>query len=107
MITAKNERLIQPIATWVNGQAKTLEVLRLDNYFQYDFLMCPGRVHYCLCEVVTVTDTDENGNTTTREEARSIIDGNVDLTWDLVNDWGEDDDIIFEYVLNELNLQQI
>jgi len=94
----QNEIKIQPIITWVNGESKTLDVLRLDNYFQYDFLMCPGRVHYCICETyISNEDTQE-------EQYRSVIDGNVELPWSLVEQWGSDDAPIFDYVLQQLNL---
>jgi len=100
----KNEIKIQPITTWVNGESKTLDVLRLDNYFQYDFLMCPGRVHYCICETYTSISTDDNGNQSQVDQYRSIIDGNVELPWSIVEDWGTDDTPIFDYVLQQLNL---
>lgn len=100
----QNEIEIQPITTWVNGEVKTLTVLRLDNYFQYDFLMCPGRVHYCICEPFTQDIIDDDGNTTQMEAYRSIIDGNVDLPWSVVETWGEDDTPIFDYVLQQLQL---
>jgi len=100
----KNEIAIQPITTWVNGETKTLTVLRLDNYFQYDFLMCPGRVHYCICEPFMQDVTDDEGNTEQVEQYRSIIDGNVDLPWSLIETWGQDDTPIFDYVLEQLQL---
>lgn len=102
----QNEISIQPIITWVNGEIKTLTVLRLDNYFQYDFLMCPGRVHYCICEPFMQDITDDDGNTTQEEQYRSIIDGNVDLPWDIVETWGQDDTPIFDYVLQQLQLNR-
>lgn len=98
-----NEIAIQPITTWVNGQTKLLKVMRLDNYFQYDFLMSPGRVHYCLCEEGSYTD--EQGAEQTIYV--SVIDGNIDLTWELVNAWGSDDTPIFDYVLQTLGLQRL
>jgi hypothetical protein len=100
----QNEIEIQPINTWVNGEVKTLSVLRLDNYFQYDFLQCPGRVHYCLCEAYLQTITDDDGDEIQVEQYRSIIDGNVDLPWSLVETWGTDDTPIFDFVLNQLQL---
>ena len=100
MILQHNEIEISPITTWVNGVSKTLTLLRLDNYFQYDFLMCPGRVHYCLCEYNTFTD--DNG--VEQPNHISVIDGNVDLPWSLVETWGNDDTPIFDYVLQQLQL---
>lgn len=100
MILQQNEIEITPINTWVNGVSKTLNVLRLDNYFQYDFLMCPGRVHYCLCEEGTYID--QSGQQ--QPMNASIIDGNVDLPWSLVEIWGTDDTPIFDYVLQQLQL---
>lgn len=98
----QNEIAIQPITTWVNGETKTLVVLRLDNYFQYDFLMSPGKVHYCLCSEGSYVD--ENG--IDQIIYVSVIDGNIDLTWNLVSQWGADDAVIFDHVLQTLGLQR-
>lgn len=99
----KNEIRIQPINTWVNGVIKTLTVFKLDNYFQYDFLMWPGRVHYCLCEYNTFTD--DNG--VEYPNHITIIDGNVDLPLTLIENWGTDDTPIFDYVLTQLGLTRL
>jgi hypothetical protein len=104
MTLQDNEREIQPIQTWVNGEVKTMTLLRIDNYLQYDFLMNPGMVHYCLCGYEELPQTDYDGNPITVINKPTYVDGNIQLTWELVNQWGEDDTIIFDYVINELNL---
>jgi hypothetical protein len=96
----KNEIEILPITTWVNGQIKTLTVLKLDNYFQYDFLMSPGMVHYAICEPKEITLEDGE----TEILYVSVIDGNIDLPWTLVDNWGTDDTPIFDYVIQQLQL---
>jgi len=104
MILSQNEREIQPIQTWVNGEVKTMIILRLDNYFQYDFLMNPGTVHYCLCGYSEEQQTDIDGNTIDVINKPSIIDGNIQMNWPLIENWGTDDEPIFEYVRQQLNL---
>lgn len=100
MSLQKNEIEIIPITIWKDGVTKTLSVLKLDNYFQYDFLMSPGMVHYCICE--SKTYTLEDGTEATHYV--SVIDGNIQMTWEIIEDWGTDDTPIFDYVLNQLNL---
>lgn len=107
MILAQNEREIQPIQTWVNGEVKTMSILRLDNYFGYDFMMNPGMVHYCLCGYSEEQQTDIDGNPITVINKPSIIDGNIQMTWQLIENWGQDDEPIFAYVLQTLNLTEI
>lgn len=104
MILQQNERQIQPIQTWINGEVKTMEILRLDNYFQYDFLMSPGYVHYCLCSYGEEQQTDIDGNPLTIAMKPTIIDGNIPMTWQLIENWGQDDEPIFAHVLTTLNL---
>lgn len=95
-----NQRAIQAITTWVNGVSKTLTVLQLDNYQGYDFKGSPGEVTYTLCDEVTITD--DQGNTTTT--TNGIVCGIVPLTWPLVDAWGQDDQPIFIFVAEQLNL---
>lgn len=102
-----NEKKIQPIITWVDGQTKTLDAIRFNYYSQYDFKGYPGFVYYSLCETVTETQTDGDGNETTIQTLNPVIHGNVDMTWEIVNNWGQDDSIIFEYVLEKLNLTEV
>lgn len=107
MILDQNEKEIQPIQTWVNGETKTMVILRIDNYFGYDFLMNPGYAHYCLCTYREEEQTDYDGNTILVSIKPTIIDGNIQLPWSLVENWGTDDQPIFDYVAQQLNITYI
>lgn len=95
-----NQRAITPVTSWVNGASKTMTVLQLDNYAGYNFINSPGFVTYTLCEVVSVDDGEGNISTSTM----GILCGQVNLTWPLVEAWGMDDQPIFVYVAEQLNL---
>lgn len=91
-----NQRTIIPVTTWVNGETKTMSVLQLDNYSGYNFTDSPGFVTYTLCvEAGVAPDTYYEG----------VTGGVVYLTWPLVENWGTDDQPIFDYVAEELNIQ--
>jgi len=104
MILEQNEKEIQPIQTWVNGETKTMVLLRIDNYFGYDFMMNPGYAHYCLCTYREEQQTDYDDNTITVAIKPTIIDGNIQLPWTLIETWGSDDTPIFDYVAQQLNI---
>ena len=90
----QNQRAIAPVTTWVNGESKTMTIIQLDNYAGYNFAGSPGYVTYTLCEEV---DGNING----------ITCGNVDLNWPLVDAWGQDDQPIFNFVADQLNITLI
>lgn len=84
----QNERAIQPLNIWQNGVSTTATIIRLDGYSGYNFVDNPGEAHYILMD----------------EDKNSIVQGVVQLDWDTVADWGADDQVIFDYVAQQLNL---
>ena len=86
-----NEREITPLNLWINGVSSTATIIKLDGYSGYNFVDSPGEAHYIL------TDSDKN----------SIVQGVVELDWQTVADWGADDQVIFDYVAQQLNLTLI
>lgn len=90
----QNQRSIAPVTSWVNGESKTMSILQLDNYAGYNFSGSPGYVTYTLCAEVDYM-------------TQGIVCGQVDLTWPLVDAWGQDDQPIFDFVAQQLNLQLI
>lgn len=96
----QNQRAITPVTSWVNGESKTMTVLQLDNYAGYNFLNSPGYVTYTLCAEVQTDDGQGNITTITQ----GVVCGQVDLTWPLVEAWGMDDQPIFIFVAEQLNL---
>jgi hypothetical protein len=89
----QNDRAIQPLNLWINGQSSTADVLTLDGYSGYNFVDSAGEVHYVLSSYDSATDTKT-----------SIVQGVVQLDYTIVEDWGSDDQPIFEYVAQQLNL---
>lgn len=91
-----NEILINPIETWQNGGVKYLPLIRFNFYSNYDFKGSPGFVNYSLCELCH----DASGIPYYQNVHNSVID----LPWSLIENWGNDDTPIFDYVLQQLNL---
>lgn len=98
-----NQRAIAPVTSWINGENKTMTILMLDNYQGYNFIDSPGYVNYVLQAEVTTDDGQGNISTS----IQGVVAGTVNLTWPLVENWGMDDQPIFDYVATELNLQLI
>lgn len=98
MIT-NNEIYIKPVTTWTKGEIKTLTILRVENYFDYDFSQKPGVVQYSL---FSISQSAEGVDIYER-----VVNDVLPLTWDLVNAWGADDTPIFDYVLQTLGLQRL
>lgn len=93
MSLEKNERLIEPIKTWSNGVLYTSNIISIDGYSGYDFKEQAGEVQYSL-----ISHDSGTGNKI------SVIQGIVRLTFSTVENWGSDDQIIFNYVANKLNI---
>lgn len=91
-----NDRQIQPINLWVNGVSSTAEVITLDGYSGYNFVDSAGEVHYVLSSYDAATETKT-----------SIIQGVVQLSYDVVENWGTDDQPIFDYVAQQLNIELV
>jgi hypothetical protein len=88
-----NEREISPVNIWLNGISSTAVVLSLNGYSGYNFIDSPGQVHYNLKSYDVSTDTKT-----------TVISGVCSLDWSTVASWGIDDQPIFDYVANELNI---
>lgn len=91
-----NEREINPVSTWVDGEIRSLNVFRLDNFSNYRFLGDGGTVHWVLSERIAVEDLDS--------QDFPIACGDVVLPADLIGSWGQDDQPIFDYVMAAINV---
>ena len=91
-----NQREITPISIWSDGYTYQANVLRVSLYTGYDFIASPGQVHYDLIQ----HEEDVDGSI---YEA-VLASGNVPLTYALVANWGADDQPIFDYVAQQLQL---
>lgn len=88
-------------------------VLRIEAFMDYDFKGNPGHVHYTICNYVVELGFDDiTGNpipdgqggqaiTIFKYPLKSDI---VELTDTVVSQWGADDQIIFDYLAQELGL---
>ena len=112
MELAQNEREINPIHTWVNGSEIQMQILRLDNFYGYNFENFGGYVHYLLVNYVETPQMDENGDPVVDGNGDPVytitktplLDGRVELPEALVQSWGANDQPIFDYVALQLNL---
>jgi hypothetical protein len=87
-----NTKKIQPITVWsINGQVQ-VNCLALINFFDYHFDNLDGKVSYVLIET-----NDELG-------ATEHFTGNVEIPPHIMQQWGTDDSIIWDYVIEKLNL---
>lgn len=96
MILQKNQREIVPIDIWSDGAFYSVNVLRLSLYTGYDFVTSAGQVHYQLIEHVEDVDGSIFDNV--------IAEGTVPLTYAVVDIWGTDDQPIFDFTAQHLQL---
>jgi hypothetical protein len=92
----QNQREITPIDIWSDGSFYSANVLRLSLYTGYDFMVSAGQVHYALIEHNEDVDGSIFDNV--------ITEGNVPLTYALVDTWGTNDQPIFDFVAQHLQL---
>lgn len=88
-----NTRKIQPIQIWTANGQKEVNTLALNNFFDYHFDDGSGKVEYKL-----IYANDETG-------AIDYIVAIIEIPSSVVQQWGADDSIIWNYVANSLNLQ--
>lgn len=103
MILESNAREIQPITLWINGSTATADVITMDNYIGYDFRGTPGQVSYTLNTYSEKTEDDGS----IRGILTPLIDGRIPLTVTVADSWGQDDQVIFDFVSSQLNINLI
>lgn len=92
----QNQREITPVSIWTQGFVYNANVLKLCLYTGYDFIASAGQVHYDLIQ----HEEDVDGSI----YETILAEGNIPLTYALVANWGADDQPIFDYVAQELQL---
>ena len=96
-----NTRQIQPKSVWADGE-KTANILALSNFTNYHFDGGSGKVHYTLAGMEDrITESDSY------QVAVDYYSGIVDIPADVINQWGSSDEVIWNFVANELNIQFI
>ena len=96
-----NTRQIQPKSVWLDGE-KTATILALANFTDYHFDGGSGKVHYRL--VGMEERINEDGHYSV---AADYYSGIVEVPSEVINQWGSSDDVIWNFVANELNIQFI
>lgn len=89
-----NSRQIQPVATWNPETGDTMiDTLFLNDFYHYHFDDGDGKVSYSLATL----------NSTTGEYV-NCFSGSMNIPASIIQQWGASDDIIFDYVAQQLNL---
>lgn len=88
-----NTREIQPKQIWTNLGEKNATHLALTNFFNYHFDNGGGTIVYKFFGM--------EGNP---ESAYDYFIGELNIPSEIIQQWGESDDIIFNYVAEQLNI---
>jgi len=101
-----NTRIIEPKTIWTPSGEKTAIIFALTNFTNYRFDNGPGLVSYKLTGMESPgTSIDENGEIVAMpESAFDYFMGTMEIPANVIQQWGESDDIIFNYVANQLGL---
>jgi hypothetical protein len=83
-----NTRLIQQIDIWSPGGQRNVDKLSLTNFYGYKFDDGVGYVDYTLIGI----------------QGEVYYSGNVEVPSNIIQQWGADDDIIWDYVATTLGL---
>jgi hypothetical protein len=85
-----NIKYISPITAWTSLGQQTVTMFSLTDFFNYGFLPnCQGTVTYRLFN-------------TEGESAVELIVSQLQIPSEIVQQWGADDEIIFNYVAQQL-----
>ena len=87
-----NTRQIQPISTWTPDGEKEISVLAVSNFYDYHFDNGSGKIEYKLISVNPQVGATEH------------FTGVVEIPSSIVQQWGADDEPIFQYVAQTLGL---
>ncbi len=99
-----NVRPIQPKVIWTPQGEKTITLFAISNLSEYHFDNSAAKIEYKLIYmkdngVQTITN-EEDGSVITvplPESAEELITDTLEIPASVIQQWGTDDDIIFEY----------
>lgn len=94
-----NKRNIQPVEFWTPAGTKTATQILLYNFHGYNFDGSDSVVSYKLGSTETVEQLDGVTDVWT-----SLAENSVSIPNEIVQAWGEDDEPIFDYVIEQLGL---
>lgn len=100
-----NTRNIKPVTkeSYASSGPKEVSMIKLANFYGYDFDSSYGKVYYELY-AINKQFTDKG---LPLEYIELVTFGEVELPQDIVNSWGADDEMIFDYVLQQLGLEKL
>lgn len=93
-----NARKIKPVSFWSKEGDKLADHILLYNFHGYNFDGTDSWVSYKLGKVEQINED--------QEMFYSFFEGSVPLPNTTVQEWGENDEPIFDYVIEELNLDR-
>jgi hypothetical protein len=93
-----NTRIIEPITVFTTEGPKEVSLLSLVNFCGYNFLNSSGIVSYILSGLINVDGVDSYVE---------YIHNTLEVPAEIVQQWGSDDEIIFDYVATALGLTMI
>lgn len=93
-----NARKIKPVSFWSKEGDQLADHILLYNFHGYNFDGTDSWVSYKLGTVEQINET--------QEMFYSFFEGSIPLPDTTVQEWGENDEPIFDYVLEELNLER-
>lgn len=98
-----NTRQIQPKVIWTPQGEKTITIFAISNLSEYHFDNSAAKIEYKLIYMKdngVQTITNEDGSVTTiplPQSAEELITDTLLIPPSIIQQWGTDDDIIFEY----------
>lgn len=78
--------------------------MMLYNFHGYNFNNMPSMVSYKLLLLLEAKDSD--GDDIAEPNYVSVYENSVQLPYEVVSVWGEDDQIIWDYVFEKLNVTE-
>jgi hypothetical protein len=94
-----NTKNIQPKRLWTSNGEKEAVMLALTNFTDYHFDEGGGVVVY---KLIGIKDEGEN-----HKSAEDLFIGSLPIPSFIISQWGESDQIIWDYVTNQLNIQLV
>jgi hypothetical protein len=94
-----NIKNITPKEIWAPGGSQIADMLSLSNFYDYHFDGGSGKVTYNLIG----KKLDGDGS----QSLKVLFTGFVEVPADYIAQWGESDQIIWDYVAQNLNLSLI
>lgn len=101
-----NTKNIEPISIWTPSGVKNATILALHDFYGYHFDNGAGKVVYKLIGMQSNGSTTLEDGTTVQspESASEYLTDAIDIPADIIQQWGADDGIIWDYVATTLGL---